>query len=190
MEHTIYVGAVSRTHASFSKRTENKTDEPKGFKEQVAELAKNKSPKEMTLHEYRQYLRDKINNSSLPISSMGISVEFSDMALVLMKSDPELEEMVLKGLWHELLKEGKIRKKEPYVMDVQLYQTGEHKTEEKEAMHRRRLRKKKLELYFEKRAEHRADYTEFLKSGRRYAAPCPATELMKLMQSMGSFIGI
>lgn len=191
MEHTIYVGTVSRTHASFLKKPEAKTDKPKGFKEQIAEMAKYKSPKEMTLEEYRQYLKEKINKTVLPLcGGIEVSVEFSDMALVLMKCDPELEEMVLKGLWHELRKEGKIRKKERPVINVQIFDTRENKAEEKEALKRRMLRKKKLELYFEKRAEQRKNYTEFLETGRRYATPCPATELLKIMQSMGSFLGI
>lgn len=191
MENMIYIGASTVRQAAMRKKKENKTEEPESFKEQIAEMAKYKSPKEMTLQEYRQYLREKTNRTILPFcgDKFDATVTFSDMALVLMKSDPELEKMVLNELWHELRKESRVKKTDYVEMNVQIYQMNEKKAEENEAQKRRILRKKKLELYFEKRAEQRENYTKFLETGRRYATPCPATQLFKLMQSTGGFLG-
>ncbi len=192
MENIIYIGASAVRQAAMRNKKENKSEEPKSFKEQIAEMAKYKSPKEMTLQEYRQYLREKINRTILPFCGdhLDVTVTFSDMALVLMKSDPELEKMVLNELWHDLRKEGRVQKPEHVELNVQIYQMNEKKAEEKEAQKRRILRKKKLELYFEKRAEQRENYTKFLETGRRYATPCPAVDLLKVMQSMGGFLGM
>ncbi len=192
MKNMIYIGAASVNQAAMTNKKENKTEEPKSFKEQIAEMAKYKSPKEMTLQEYRQYLREKINRTILPFcgDNLHVSVTFSDMALVQMKSDPDLEKMVLNELWHELRKESRVKKTDYVEMNVQIYQMNEKKAEERAAQKRRILRKKKLELYFEKRAEQRENYTKFLETGRRYATPCPAIDLFKLMQSMGGFLGM
>ena len=66
MENIIYIGASAVRQAAMRNKKENKSEEPKSFKEQIAEMAKYKSPKEMTLQEYRQYLREKINRTILP----------------------------------------------------------------------------------------------------------------------------
>ena len=97
MENMIYVGINAQNQVEYS-RVENKKTEgchmgrPKGFLEHVAERAGTKSPSEMTLVEYRQYLKEKIGRSVRLICGerFPCSVGFSDMALVMMKSDPEL----------------------------------------------------------------------------------------------------
>ena len=47
MENMIYIGASTVKQAAMRNKKENKTEEPKSFKEQIAEMAKYKSPKEM-----------------------------------------------------------------------------------------------------------------------------------------------
>lgn len=197
MQNMIYVGINSQRHVEYKKTEDKKTDEKKSganmiFLEQMEELAKSKDPKEMTLAEYRDYIKEKVRKNVLPFCGGGfsVSVEFSDMALVMMKSDPELEKLVLKGLRNELCKEVKRDRKKYLDMNVQIQHERERKAEEKETMRRRLLRKKKLELWFEKRAEQREDYTEFLETGKRYVLPCPAADMMKLMGSLGSFLGM
>lgn len=201
VQNIIYTDIDAQKHVEYT-RTEYKkvTGEGKGsanmiFLNQMQKLAKSKDPKEMTLAEYRDYIREKVQKSVLPFcgGELSVSVEFSDMALVMMKSDPELEKLVLKGLWSELCKEVKKNKEKYLNMDVQIKHEREKKAEEKETERRRLLRKKKLQLWFEKRAEQREDYTEFLETGKRYVLPCPAAEMMKLMGSLGSlgsFLGM
>lgn len=199
MQTVIYTSIHSQNQVEYTRTENKKADERSGganmiFLEQMEKLAKNKDPKEMTLAEYRDYIKEKARKNVLAFCGGGlsVSVEFSDMALVMMKSDPELEELVLKGLWNELCKEVKKNKdKGKYLgMDVQIRHERERKAEEKETMRRRLLRKKKLELWFEKRAEQREDYTEFLETGKRYVLPSPAADMIKLMGSLGGFLGL
>lgn len=197
MENMIYVGINAQNQVEYSrvenKKTEDRhTGRPKGFLEHVAERAGTKSPSEMTLVEYRQYLKEKIGRSVRLICGerFPCSVGFSDMALVMMKSDPELEEAVLKGVLKELGKEAEAKRDKHIYMDVQVRHARENKAEQKKDQQRRLLRKKMLEIWFEKRAEQRENYSEFLKTGRRYATPCPAVEMLKAVRSMGSFLGL
>lgn len=197
MQTVIYTSINSQNQVEYTRTEDKKADGRKDganmvFLEQMEKLAKNKDPKEMTLAEYRDYIKEKVSKNMLLFSGSGLSasVEFSDMALVMMKSDPELEKLVLKGLWNELCKEVKKNKGKYLGMDVQVRHERERKAEEKETMRRRLLRKKKLELWFEKRAEQREDYTEFLETGKRYVLPSPAADMIKLMGSLGGFLGL
>lgn len=197
MQNIIYTSINSQNQVEYTRTEDKRADERKGganmiFLEQMEKLAKNKDPKEMTLAEYRDYIKEKVRKNVLPFcgGSLSVSVEFSDMALVMMKSDPELEKLVLKGLWNELCKEVKRDRGKYLGMDVQIRHERERKAEEKETMRRRFLRKKKLELWFEKRAEQREDYTEFLETGKRYVLPSPAADMLKLMGSLGGFLGL
>lgn len=197
MQNIIYTSINSQNQVEYTRTEDKRADERKGganmiFLEQMEKLAKNKDPKEMTLAEYRDYIKEKVRKNVLPFcgGSLSVSVEFSDMALVMMKSDPELEKLVLKGLWNELCKEVKRDRGKYLGMDVQIRHERERKAEEKETMRRRLLRKKKLELWFEKRAEQREDYTEFLETGKRYVLPSPAADMLKLMGSLGGFLGL
>lgn len=197
MQTVIYTSINSQKQVEYTRTEDKKADDKKSsanmiFLEQMEKLAKNKGPKEMTLAEYRDYIKEKVRKNVLPFcgGELSVSVEFSDMALVMMKSDPELEKLVLKGLWNELCKEVKKNKGKYLGMDVQIRHERERKAEEKETMRRRLLRKKKLELWFEKRAEQREDYTEFLETGKRYVLPSPAADMIKLMGSLGGFLGL
>lgn len=197
MENMIYVGVNAQNQVEYSRAENKKTEErnagrPKGFMEHIKERARTKAPGEMTLVEYRQYLKDKIGKSVRLICGerFPFSVGFSDMALVMMKSDPELEEAVLKGVLKELGKEAEVKRDKHIQMDVQVRHARENKAEQKKNQQRRLLRKKMLEIWFEKRAEQRENYSEFLKTGRRYATPCPAVEMLKVVRSMGSFLGL
>lgn len=194
MEHYLCNTFLSPTHKMYLKKTETNTEEekaeaPKGFKEQIEELAKYKSPKEMTLLEYKNYLKEKIKKMMPPLMGAVLCehVEFSDMALVEMKCNPEVEEMVLRGLRHEWWKMQKDEKVEYLQSNVRIYHTQEKKNEEHEILVKKRLRKKRIEIWFEKRAEQREAYTKFLETGERYATPCPAVEFLK---AMGGFIGL
>lgn len=197
MQTVIYTSINSQKQVEYTRTEDKKVGERNSsanmiFLEQMKSLAKNKESKEMTLAEYRDYIKEKVRKNVLPFcgGELSVSVEFSDMALVMMKSDPELEKLVLKGLWNELCKEVKKNKGKYLGMDVQIRHERERKAEEKETMRRRLLRKKKLELWFEKRAEQREDYTEFLETGKRYVLPSPAADMIKLMGSLGGFLGL
>ncbi len=194
MQHYLCNTFLSPTHKMYLKNQEKKTegekaDEPKGFKEQMEELAKYKSPKEMTLLEYKNYLREKIMDRMPPLMGAVICehVEFSDMALVEMKNNPEIEKMVLDGLCREACKLQRDEKVEYVQSNIRIYHIHDKKTEEKQVLLKKKLRKKRIEIWFEKRAEQREAYTKFLETGERYATPCPAVEMLR---AMGNFIGL
>lgn len=166
------------------------------FKEEVKKLAKNKRPGEMTLAEYREYLMEKIQKLAIPFmgADVKMSLNISDMALVELKSDPKLEEEVLRGIRYTLAKETKkgllLEEMELNVRLFHVKETRVEKDEDEQVIKRRILRKKMIEIWFEQRAYQREQYTEFLETGRRYATPCPAVEMLRAMQAMGGFLGL
>ncbi len=83
--------------------------------------------------------------------------------------------------------------KENFMMTISARHAREAQQKKLEADKARRLRimkKKRLEIWYEQRRIQQENYTQFLETGRRYAAPCPAVELLRAMQSAGGFPGI
>lgn len=187
-------------YSAAQKVTVRKEDIPMSasqtFKEEVKKLAKNKRPGEMTLIEYREYLMEKIQKLAIPFmgADVRMSLNISDMALVELKSDPKLEEEVLRGIRYTLAKETKkgllLEEMELNVRLFHVKETRVEKDEDEQVIKRRILRKKMIEIWFEQRAYQREQYTEFLETGRRYATPCPAVEMLRAMQAMGGFLGL
>lgn len=177
MDNGMLTNYLSRTHSSFVKENSQvkKPERPKGFKEQILELAKDKSPREMTLAEYREYIKEKIEKTVLPVAGMSVigSVCISDMALVAMKFDPECEKEVLKGLRFKLMEKGG---EEVVRIDLQIIRARERRTKRKREQQYFFIKKKQIEILYEMKAERREAYTEFLETGKRYATPCPAAE--------------
>lgn len=182
--NTVYAGYILRTEAYMkSGRTEQETEKPKGFKEQIEQLAKEKKPCEMTLKEYREYLKEKIQKMCPFANRMNaiVSIQISDMALVAMKNDPEYEKMVLEAIQYVVTRE----KNSAVEVELQIQRSREKKSEKKKQMQEIVLKKKKIQMFFEKRKLRREAYTEFLEEGKRYATPCPATELFAAAQMTG-----
>lgn len=72
-----------------------------GADRQVLSAAKaDNSPKQMSLDQYKQYIKDKISQIPLNLSQdpHSISVTISDAGLEAMKNDPEYEKWVMDGL--------------------------------------------------------------------------------------------
>ena len=141
MEHYLCNTFLSPTHKMYLKKKEaategEKAEEPKGFKEQMEELAKYKSPKEMTLLEYKNYLKEKIKKMMPPLMGAVLCehVKFSDMALVEMKCNPEVEKMVLQGLRHEWWKMQKDEKVEYLQSNIRIYHIQDKKPANKKSI--------------------------------------------------------
>lgn len=79
-------------------------------------------------------------------------------------------------------------------MEAQIRRNRERREEAVKAQQKRLAKKKMRELWFEKREEQRENYSEFLKTGRRYATPCPAAEMLAkqvaVVQSLSGFLGM
>ena len=166
---------------------EKDLDRPDGFKAQIRAAAAKKNPKEMTLEEYREYIQEKIRKMFPLLSeySLLLSVKFSDLALMEMKSDPDCEKMVLESMSYEVVKE---KSDAGAQLEFSIRRARERRKERKDQMMKILLRKKKMEIYYEKRALHREAYTEFLETGKRYVGPCPAAEFFALGQIGGGNI--
>lgn len=181
--------AHNRSIEIRKKETVNEKDleKPDGFRAQIRAAAAKKDPKEMTLEEYREYIQDKIRKMYpfLPEYSLLLSINFSDLALVEMKSDPDCEKMVLENIHYEVLKE---KNNAGSQLEFSIQRARERRKERKDQMMKILLRKKKMEIYYEKRALHREAYTEFLETGKRYVGPCPAAEFFALGQMGGGNI--
>lgn len=170
-----------------ARANEKDLERPDGFKAQIKAAAAKKDPKEMTLEEYREYIQDKIRKMFpfLPEYSLLLSVDFSDLALVEMKNDPDCEKMVLESMRYEVLRE---KSDAGAQLEFSIQRARERRKERKDQMMKILLRKKKMEIYYEKRALHREAYTEFLETGKRYVGPCPAAEFFALGQTGGNII--
>lgn len=170
-----------------ARANEKDLERPDGFKAQIKAAAAKKDPKEMTLEEYREYIQDKIRKMFpfLPEYSLLLSVNFSDLALVEMKNDPDCEKMVLESMRYEVLRE---KSDAGAQLEFSIQRARERRKERKDQMMKILLRKKKMEIYYEKRALHREAYTEFLETGKRYVGPCPAAEFFALGQTGGGNI--
>lgn len=166
---------------------EKDLDRPDGFKAQIRAAAAKKDPKEMTLEEYREYIQEKIRKMFpfLPEYSLLLSVKFSDLALAEMKNDPDCEKMVLESMRFEVLRE---KSDAGAQLEFSIQRARERRKERKDQMMKILLRKKKMEIYYEKWALHREAYTEFLETGKRYVGPCPAAEFFALGQLGGGNI--
>lgn len=166
---------------------EKDLDRPDGFKAQIRAATAKKDPKEMTLEEYREYIQEKIRKMFpfLPEYSLLLSVKFSDLALAEMKNDPDCEKMVLESMRFEVLRE---KSDAGAQLEFSIQRARERRKEHKDQMMKILLRKKKMEIYYEKRALHREAYTEFLETGKRYVGPCPAAEFFALGQLGGGNI--
>lgn len=182
--NTIYAGYIlqAKTYVE-SGRTEQETEKPKGFKEQIEQLAKEKKPCEMTLKEYREYLKEKIQKMCPFATQMTamVSIQISDMALVTMKNNPEYEKMVLEAVRYVVTRE----KNSAVEVELEIQRSREKKSEKKKQMQEILLKKRKIQMFFEKRKLRREAYTEFLEEGERYVTPCPATELFAAAQMTG-----
>lgn len=188
MENGVCVKSAVSARISYAVKKEESegqgVEKPRSFKEQIMEAALQKSPREMTLLEYRQYIQQKIEKMFplLPKLSLVLVVNISDMALVHMKSDPDCEKMVLESLRDQMS-----ARKDADAVQLEFYvrHARDRKQERKKQHEFLLMKKKKMEIYYEKRALRREAYTEFLETGRRYATPCPATEVFAAAQAMG-----
>jgi len=115
MSNTINVNYMTRTYSNFLKnygaKNGNRT-KPASFSGIVAEksaesrkaseteAAGDVSTKDMTMEEYKQYIRDKISQIPMHPSRMreSISVNISEAGFEAMKNDPEYEAWVLNDL--------------------------------------------------------------------------------------------
>lgn len=186
-ENRIYAGYILQTGTyGKSGSAEKEAEKPKGFKEQIEQLAKEKKPCEMTLKEYREYLKEKIQKMCPFADRMSavVSIHVSDMALVAMKNDPEYEKMVLEAIQYVVTKE----KNSAVEIEFEIQRSREKKSEKKKQMQEILLKKKRIQMFFEKRKLRREAYTEFLEEGKRYVTPCPATELFAAAQMTGGGI--
>lgn len=79
-------------------------------------------------------------------------------------------------------------------MESQMRRDRERREEAIKAQQKRLAKKKLRKLWFEKREEQRENYSEFLKTGKRYATPCPAAEMLAkqaaVVQSLSGFLGM
>ncbi len=188
MKSEICAGAAMLSFGGCAVKKEERErcreEAPQSFKEQIMEAAMKKSPQEMTLHEYRQYIQEKIKKMFPFLSKLALVLEvnISDMALVQMKNNPDCEKMVLESLRDQVAVK---RDAEAVQMEFTIRHSRERKQEKKRQYEFLLLRKKKLELYFEKKRIYREAYTEFLETGRRYATPCPAVEALTAGQMAG-----
>ncbi len=183
MESSIAVGLMVHANCQVTKEG-NKAQKPKGFKEQIEEAAMKKEPKNMTLVEYRQYLSEKIREMVPPGAAMEVTVCFSDMALVAMKTDPECEKMVLQAIRYDIIA---ANEDESVHIDIGIRHMQERR-EKKNRQLELLLKKKRLKIWYEKRKIQRENYTNFLETGERYATPCPAVEALAMAaQKMGGF---
>lgn len=102
-----------------------------------------------------------------------------------MKSEPDCGKMVLENIHYEVLKE---KSNAGPQLEFSIRRARERRKERKDQMKKILLKKKKMEIYYEKRALHREAYTEFLEKGKRYVGPCPAAEFFALGQVGGGNI--
>lgn len=148
--------AHNRSIGIRKKETGNEKDleSPDGFKAQIKAAAAKKDPKEMTLEEYREYIQEKIRKMFPFLSeySLLLSVNFSDLALVEMKNDPDCEKMILESMRYEVLRE---KNNAGAQLEISIQRARERRKERKDQMRKILLRKKKMEIYYEKRALHR-----------------------------------
>ena len=95
----------------------------------------------MTLKEYREYIQEKIRKMFPFLSeySLLLSVNFSDLALVEMKSDPDCEKMILESMRYEVLRE---KNNAGAQLEFSIQRARERRKERKDQMMKILLRKK------------------------------------------------
>lgn len=118
-----------------------------------------------------------------------------DTAKKILSQEEESDEFMDRmSLLHELREEAEKEKGPGMGMEARIRRNRERREEVIKAQQKRLAKKKMRELWFEKRAEQRKNYSEFLKTGKRYATPCPAAEMLAkqsaVVRSLSGFLGM
>lgn len=107
------------------------------------------------------------------------------------ESDEFMDRM---SLLHELREEAEKEKGPGMGMEARIRRNRERREEIIKEQQKRLAKKKMRKIWFEKRAEQRENYSEFLKTGKRYATPCPAVEMLAkqsaVVRSLSGFLGM
>lgn len=107
------------------------------------------------------------------------------------ESDEFMDRM---SLLHELRQEAEKEKGTGMGMEARIRRNRERREEIIKEQQKRLAKKKMRKIWFEKRAEQRENYSEFLKTGKRYATPCPAVEMLAkqgaVVRSLSGFLGM
>lgn len=107
------------------------------------------------------------------------------------ESDEFMDRM---SLLHELRQEAEKEKDTSMGMEARIRRNRERREEIIKEQQKRLAKKKMRKIWFEKRAEQRENYSEFLKTGKRYATPCPAVEMLAkqgaVVRSLSGFLGM
>lgn len=113
---------------------------------------------------------------------------------VLCQEEESDEFMDRMSLLHELREEAEKEKGPGMGMEARIRRNRERREEIIKEQQKRLAKKKLRKLWFEKRAEQRENYSEFLKTGKRYATPCPAVEMLAkqsaVVRSLSGFLGM